>query len=31
VRQARDAGLDDEAIESLLRGTLQAAAEEDIA
>jgi GntR family transcriptional regulator len=31
VRQARAAGLDDEAIESLLRGTLQAAAEEEIA
>jgi GntR family transcriptional regulator len=31
VRQARAAGLDDEAIESLLRVTLQAPAEEDIA
>ncbi|HEY2315690.1 MAG TPA: GntR family transcriptional regulator [Streptosporangiaceae bacterium] len=31
VRQARAAGLDDDAIESLLRGTLQAPAEEDIA
>jgi GntR family transcriptional regulator len=31
VRQARAAGLDDEAIESLLRGALQAPAEEDIA
>jgi GntR family transcriptional regulator len=31
VRQARAAGLDDEAIESLLRVTLQATAEEDIA
>ena len=31
VREARAAGLDDEAIESLLRDTLQAAAEEDIA
>jgi GntR family transcriptional regulator len=31
VRQAHAAGLDDEAIESLLRITLQAAAEEDIA
>jgi GntR family transcriptional regulator len=31
VREARAAGLDDEAIESLLRVTLQAAAEEDIA
>jgi GntR family transcriptional regulator len=31
VHQARAAGLDDEAIESLLRVTLQAPAEEDIA
>jgi GntR family transcriptional regulator len=31
VRQARAAGLDDESIESLLRVTLQASAEEDIA
>ena len=31
VRKARAAGLDDEAIESLLRVTLQAPAEEDIA
>jgi GntR family transcriptional regulator len=31
VREARAAGLDDEAIESLLRVTLQAAGEEDIA
>jgi GntR family transcriptional regulator len=31
VRQARAAGLEDEAIESLLRITLQAAGEEDIA
>ena len=31
VREARGAGLDDEAIESLLRVTLQSAAEEDIA
>ena len=31
VRQAREAGLDDESIESLLRVTLQAAAEEEIA
>jgi len=31
VREARAAGLDDEAIESLLRVTLQAPAEEDIA
>ena len=31
VRDARDAGLDDESIESLLRVTLQAADEEDIA
>src|ERR1700691_889144 len=31
VRDAREAGLDDESIESLLRVTLQAAAEEDIA
>jgi GntR family transcriptional regulator len=31
VREARDAGLDDESIESLLRVTLRAAAEEDIA
>ena len=31
VREARAAGLDDEAIASLLRVTLQAAAEEDIA
>jgi GntR family transcriptional regulator len=31
VRQARGAGLDDESIESLLRVTLQAAAEEEIA
>ena len=31
VREARAAGLDDDAIESLLRVTLQAAAEEDIA
>jgi GntR family transcriptional regulator len=31
VRQARTAGLDDEAIESLLQGTLRARAEEDIA
>jgi GntR family transcriptional regulator len=31
VREARTAGLDDDAIESLLRVTLQAAAEEDIA
>src|ERR1700690_3805996 len=30
VRQAREAGLDDESIESLLRVTLQAAAEEEI-
>ena len=29
VRQAREAGLDDESIESLLRVTLQAAAEEE--
>lgn len=31
VREARAAGLDDEAIESLLKGTLQAQDEEDIA
>jgi GntR family transcriptional regulator len=31
VREARAAGLDDEAIESLLRTTLQSQAEEDIA
>ena len=31
VRQAREAGLDDESIESLLRVTLQATAEEEIA
>ena len=31
VRQARTAGLDDEAIESLVRVTLQEPAEEDIA
>ena len=31
VRDARDAGLDDESIESLLRVTLHAAAEEEIA
>jgi GntR family transcriptional regulator len=31
VREARTAGLDDESIESLLRVTLRAAAEEDIA
>jgi GntR family transcriptional regulator len=31
VREARDAGLDDESIESLLRVTLQAAPEEEIA
>ena len=31
VGQAREAGLDDESIESLLRVTLQAAAEEEIA
>ena len=31
VREARDAGLDDESIESLLRVTLRAAAEEEIA
>jgi GntR family transcriptional regulator len=31
VREARTAGLDDEAIESLLRVALQASAEEDIA
>ena len=31
VRDARDAGLDDESIESLLRVTLQAANEEEIA
>ena len=31
VREARDAGLDDESMEALLRVTLQAAAEEDIA
>ena len=31
VREAREAGLDDESIESLLRVTLQADAEEDIA
>ena len=31
VREAREAGLDDESMESLLRVTLQAAAEEDIA
>ena len=31
VREARAAGLDDESIESLLRVTLQAGAEEDIA
>lgn len=31
VREARAAGLDDDAIESLLRVTLQAGAEEDIA
>jgi hypothetical protein len=29
VRQAREAGLDDESIESLLRVTLQATAEEE--
>jgi hypothetical protein len=29
VRQAREAGLDDESIESLLRVTLHAAAEEE--
>src|SRR5580704_13023968 len=31
VREARDAGLDNESIESLLRVTLRAAAEEEIA
>ena len=31
VREARTAGLDDESIESLLRVTLRAAAEEEIA
>jgi GntR family transcriptional regulator len=31
VREAREAGLDDESIESLLRLTLQAAPEEEIA
>jgi GntR family transcriptional regulator len=31
LREARAAGLDDEAIESLVRATLQAAEEEDIA
>jgi GntR family transcriptional regulator len=31
VREAREAGLDDESIEALLRVTLQAAAEEEIA
>ena len=31
VREARAAGLDDESIESLLHGTLQAASEEEIA
>src|ERR1700735_3094165 len=31
VREAREAGLDDESIESLLRVTLQATAEEEIA
>ena len=31
VREAREAGLDDESIESLLRVTLRAAAEEEIA
>ena len=31
VREAREAGLDDESIESLLRVTLQAASEEEIA
>ena len=31
VREAREAGLDDESIESLLRVTLQAAPEEEIA
>ena len=31
VREARDAGLDDDSIESLLRVTLRAAAEEEIA
>ena len=31
VRQARESGLDDESIESLLRVTLRAAAEEEIA
>jgi GntR family transcriptional regulator len=31
VRQAREAGLDDESIESLLRVTMRAAAEEEIA
>ena len=31
VKEAREAGLDDESIESLLRVTLQAAAEEEIA
>ena len=31
VREAREAGLDDESIESLLRVTLQAAQEEEIA
>jgi GntR family transcriptional regulator len=31
VREARDAGLDDESMEALLRVTLQAAAEEEIA
>jgi transposase-like protein len=31
VREAREAGLDDESIESLLRVTLQASPEEEIA
>jgi hypothetical protein len=31
VREARDAGLDDETIEELLRVTLRAAEEEEIA
>jgi hypothetical protein len=31
VREARDAGLDNESIESLLRVTLRAATEEEIA
>ena len=31
VREAREAGLDDESMEELLRGTLRAAADEEIA